>query len=220
MTIGRLSHESPAYAKVRDELQAAEIALRDQRERVAELRRTLPHDTAVDDAVLVEVRDGVQQGVRLSELFRVPGRPLILMHFMFGKAQQHPCPMCTSWADGYDGILPHLAQRADFVLFVAGDPGVFGEYARRRGWRNVRIVSAGDSTLKRDLGFETEEGGQHPGLSVFERDADGSIRHFYSQSATLGEAGFRGMDLLNPLWHFLDALPEGRGDFMPRKQYD
>jgi len=220
MAIGRLSQESADYASVRDELQAAEIALRDQRERVAELRRTLPRDTRVADAELVEIRDGARQAVRLSELFSAPDKPLILMHFMYGKAQAHPCPMCTSWADGYDGILPHLRQRADFAVFVAGDPGAFGEYARSRGWRNLRIVSAGESRLKRDLGFEPEEGAQHPGLSVFERGADGSVRHFYSQSALLGEAGFRGMVLLNPLCHFFDALPEGRGDFFPSKQYD
>ena len=42
---------------------------------------------------------------------------------------------------------------------------------------------------------------------------------FYSQSADLGPDGFRGMDLLNPLWHFFDATPEGRGDFFPSKSY-
>jgi predicted dithiol-disulfide oxidoreductase (DUF899 family) len=219
MPVGRLPHESPAYAKVRDELQAAEVALRDQRERVAELRRTLPRDTPIDDAVLLEVRDGVRQPVRLSELFTGPDRPLILMHFMFGGSVQHPCPMCTSWADGYDGIVPHLLRRADFAIFVAGDPGAFGEYARSRGWRNARIVSAGESNLKRDLGFEGEDRSQLPGLSVFERSADGTLHHFYSQSALLGPDGFRGMDLLNPLWHFFDATPQGRGDFMPSKQY-
>ena len=83
-----------------------------------------------------------------------------------------------------------------------------------------RIVSAGESSLKRDLGFEVEGGAQLPGLSVFERDDDGTIRHFYSQSAFLGPAGFRGMDLLNPLWHFFDATPQGRGDFMPSKSYE
>ena len=32
--------------------------------------------------------------------------------------------------------------------------------------------------------------------------------------------GFRGMDLLSPIWHFLDLTPEGRGDYFPAKQYD
>jgi predicted dithiol-disulfide oxidoreductase (DUF899 family) len=219
MKIGRLSNESAAYAKIRDELQAAEVALRDQRERVAELRRSLPRDTAIPDQEFTEIRDGAPATVLLSELVGSSGKPLILLHFMYGGTQDHPCPMCTSWADGYDGVLPHLEQRASFVVFIAGDPGAFGEYARGRGWKNIRIVSAGDSSVKRELGFESEEGDQHPGLSVIERAADGSLHHFYSQSAVMGEHGFRGMDLLNPLWHFIDSLPEGREDFMPRKTY-
>ena len=36
---GRLASESEAYKRIRDELHEAEIALREQRERVAELRR-------------------------------------------------------------------------------------------------------------------------------------------------------------------------------------
>ena len=74
MTVGRLVQESPEYAKLRDELQAAEVMLRDQRERVAELRRRLPRDTTIDDAELVEIRDGARATVRLSELFASLGR--------------------------------------------------------------------------------------------------------------------------------------------------
>ena len=41
--------ESREYTKAREELLQAEIALKEQRERVAELRRTLPLDTLADD---------------------------------------------------------------------------------------------------------------------------------------------------------------------------
>ncbi len=217
--VARHPDESPEYRKLRDELREAEIALRDQRERVAELRRSLPLDTVVPDETFRRVRDGQAEDVKLSELFDRPDQPLLLLHFMFGKAQKSPCPMCTSWADGYDGILPHLEQRANFRVFVAGDPAEFEAYARSRGWKNLEVVSAGDSALKRTLGFENGEGAQEPGLSVFTRRADGSLVHFYSVSANLEEAGFRGMDLFNPLWHFFDTTPEGRGEFFPSKRY-
>ncbi len=138
---------------------------------------------------------------------------------MFGKAQSQPCPMCTAWADGYDGVLPHLRQRVNFAVFCAGDPAVLEAWGRERGWRNVRVVSAADSELKRRLGFETDEGTQLPGISVFARNDAGDVVHTYSQCAFLGEAGFRGMDLLSPIWHFLDLTPEGRGDFMPSRRY-
>jgi predicted dithiol-disulfide oxidoreductase (DUF899 family) len=218
MAIARHEGESPEYRKLRDEIQVAEVALRDQRERVAELRRSLPRDQGLADAVLEEVRDGQRVEVRLSELFDDPAQPLVLMQFMFGKAQESPCPMCTAWADGYDGIVPHLTRNANFAVIVAGDVGAFADYARSRGWRNLRLVSAAGSALKRELGFETEDGRQHPGVSVFLREGDGLV-HYFSQSADLGPDGFRGMDLLNPLWHFLDLLPEGRGEFFPSKSY-
>jgi predicted dithiol-disulfide oxidoreductase (DUF899 family) len=155
----------------------------------------------------------------LADLFDDPGKPLVLLHFMFGGAQESPCPMCTLWADGYDGIVPHLEQRMNFAVVVAGDLAPFRAYARERGWHNLRIVSSGGSSLKRDLGLEEEDGRQWPGVSVFERADDGSVRHFYSSGARLSDEHFRGMDPLSPFWSFLDLTPEGRGDFMPRKSY-
>ena len=49
MNPGRLEIESANYRKLRDELIEAEIALKDQRERVAALRRKLPLDTEFQD---------------------------------------------------------------------------------------------------------------------------------------------------------------------------
>ena len=219
MNIGRLPNESPAYRKLRDELRDAELALRDQRERVAELRRRLPLDTVIDDQVFEEVRDGARVPVRLSELCDDPAKTLVLVHFMYGKKQEKPCPMCTLWADGYAGIVSQLEQRVNFAVLVAGDVGTFGEYARSRGWRNFRIVSAAGSDLKRRLGFEEADGNQWPGVSVFRREGTRLV-HAYSVSALLADGEYRGMDLLSPFWHFLDLTPEGRGDFMPRRSYE
>jgi len=219
MSFGRLSGESAEYQKLRDELQAAEIALRDQRERVAELRRKLPRDHATEDLEFEEIRDGQRFGVRLSELFEDPGKPLILMHFMFGKAQTEPCPMCTMWADGYNGVVEHLRQRVNLAVLVAGDVGAFGDYARKRGWDQLRLVSAAASDLKQRLGFEMDNGAQLPGVSVFELDSSGRPIHCYSQCAMLDENQGRGMDLLSPVWNFFDLTSSGRGDFMPSKIY-
>ncbi|MGI9430872.1 MAG: DUF899 family protein [Myxococcota bacterium] len=220
MTTGRLAAESPEYRKVRDELLEAEIALRDQRERVADLRRQLPTDTVSDDYAFTEgprdlaAGDAPTSEVRLSELVD-PERPLLLMHFMFGGAQENPCPMCSMWADGYDGVVRHLETRANFAVVVAGDLAVFREWARARGWKNLRILSSEGTTFKRDLGTETDSGQPIPAVSVFTRGSDGTPRHFYTGSAFLAPGQFRGMDLLSPVWNYFDLLPEGRGDFMP-----
>jgi predicted dithiol-disulfide oxidoreductase (DUF899 family) len=218
MPIRPLENESPEARKLRAELVEAEIALRDQVERVAALRRALPA-TAIEDQSFEEIRDGVRTPVQLSELFERPGDTLVLLHFMYGKQQQQPCPMCTLWADGYDGVVPHLRQRLSFAVLIAGDAGAFADYARSRSWRNLRIVSAAGSDLKQRLGFETADGAQQPGASVFRRGEDGGLFHTYSVSAMIAPGEFRGMDLLSPLWNFLDLTPEGRGDFMPRRAY-
>ncbi len=213
-----MSSTESDYREKREALHKAEVALREQRERVAELRRELPRDTPVEDHVFEELESDAVRQVRLSELFSDGTKPLVLLHFMYGKAQENPCPMCTMWADGYIGTVPHLSRRVDFAILVAGDLGEFSRYAESRGWKGVRILSAADSTIKRDLGFETEEGGQMPGVSVFEKSADGQLTHFYSVCA-FGPDGGRMMDLLSPVWNFFDLTPEGRGDFMPSLRY-
>ena len=138
------------------------------------------------------------------------------MHFMHGKKQAEPC---TMWADGYNGIVPHLRRRMNFSVLITGNIESFTNFAESRGWDHLRLVSAADSDFKQRVGFETEDGGQFPGLSVFVREADRSLRHFYSQSALMGDDKFRGLDLLSPVWDFLDVTPDGRGDWFPKKEY-
>jgi predicted dithiol-disulfide oxidoreductase (DUF899 family) len=49
MIPGRMETESAGYRRLRDELVEAEIALKDQRGRVAALRRNLPLDAKIQD---------------------------------------------------------------------------------------------------------------------------------------------------------------------------
>ncbi len=227
MPVKALPTESPVYRKQRAELLEAEIALKDQIERVAALRRSLPLDTLVEDYAFEEIPAPLAAGdaaprrkLKLSELFEHPDQTVVLLHFMYGKKQGQPCPMCTLWADGYDGIIPHLRQRVSFAVLVAGDVAAFREYACSRGWRNLRVLSSGESSLKRDLGFEEADGAQQPGASVFRLGADRRPRHSYSVSAMITPTQFRGMDALSPFWSILDLTPEGRGDFMPKRSYE
>ena len=218
-------NQSAEYAKLRAELLEAEIGLKEQRERVAELRRKLPADTPLrEDYVLKEGPRDLQAGDapiverRVSELFE-GDKPLVLMQFMFGRKQEQPCPMCTMWADGYDGAVRHLEQRVSFGVVVAGDITAFRAHARSRGWRNLRLLSSEGTSFKRDFGMENEEGAQMPGVSVFVRGEDGAPRHFYTGCAMMTPDHFRGMDLLSPVWSFFDLTPEGRGSFFPSFDY-
>ena len=173
MGVERLANESPQHRKRRAELLEAEIALKDQMERVSQLRRELGPGTPLETDWMLQVgpddldSDAVPRKVKLSELFGEHDT-LLLMHFMFGGSQKQLCPMCSMWADGYDAVVKHLSRRVAFA--VEGRLETFRSFARERAWGRFRIVSSAGSSLKDDLGMQTPEGGQLPGVSVFSRE--------------------------------------------------
>jgi predicted dithiol-disulfide oxidoreductase (DUF899 family) len=221
-----LTSESKEYLSKREELRHAEIELMRQRERVAEMRRQLPKGPVVQDYVFEEGPAQLDAGdtpvrtVQLSQLFSRPDGPLIVYHFMYGKKQTSPCPMCTAWMDCLNGVARHLTQNVDVAVVAAADLAAFRAHARSRGWNNLRLLSAGSSTFKFDFGSENKEGLQDSTISVFTRDSDGSIRHFYSGHPWLAsDIRQRGIDELNPVWNFLDLTPQGRGEFFAKLNY-
>jgi predicted dithiol-disulfide oxidoreductase (DUF899 family) len=222
----RLSNESADYIAAREQLRLAEIELMRHRENVAALRRDLPPGAAVEDYVFEEGPsdlsggDGPVRRVHLSELFTAPGRSLVIYQLMFGKQQTTPCPMCTMWIDGINGVALHLAQNLDFAVAAAADIADLRAHARARGWHNVRLLSCGTSTFKYDLGSEDEQGNQDSTISVFTRDSAGDVRHFYTAHPRMSDdIDQRGIDLLSPVWNLMDLTPEGRGDWYAELDY-
>ena len=221
-----LANESAEYLARREEVRQAEIELMRQRERVAELRRQLPPGAIIPDYEFLEGPTSLADGdepvrtVSLSELFTAPNRSLVIYHFMFGKQQAKACPMCTAWIDGVNGVAHHLARNIDLAIVAAADPVALRTYARERSWDRLRLLSAGESTFKFDLGSENDEGAQDSTISVFTGDADGTLRHFYSGHPWLADdVKERGIDELTPIWNFLDLTPQGRGTFYASLDY-
>ena len=221
-----LTSESAEYLEKREQLRLAEIELMKQRERVAELRRHLPEGATVEDYDFEEGPHNLNSGdspvsnVRLSELFTKSDRSLVIYHFMYGKKNSKACPMCTAWIDGVNGIAHHLAQKLDFALVAAADVPTLRAFARERGWDKLRLLSGAKNTFKFDFGSENPDGGQDSTLSVFTRGADGAVRHFYTAHPRLSpEIRERGIDLLSPIWHFLDLTPQGRGNWYTSLDY-
>jgi predicted dithiol-disulfide oxidoreductase (DUF899 family) len=222
---GPLANEGEAYRRARGELLEAEIALRDQCERVAALRRKLPVETDVEDYVFEEGPAELEKQapftkVRLSGLFADVNKPLVVYQYMYGGAQKRPCPMCTLWIDGFNGVAHHLRQRVNFAVIAQVGVGELREWGRQRGWQRLRLVSSAGSSFKQDLHYQDADGSQHPGISVFVRSPDGSVKHFYSCSATMKEKINRGIDLLSPVWNIFDLTPEGRGDWNAKLNYE
>jgi predicted dithiol-disulfide oxidoreductase (DUF899 family) len=221
-----LPNESAEYLAKREELRLAEIELMQQRERVAALRRALPQGAPLKDYEFEEgpadlnAGDAPIRSVKLSQLFTSPGRPLILYQLMYGKKNVMPCPMCTMWIDGANGVAQHLAQNIDFAVLAAASIEALREHARSRGWHNVRLLSAGTSTFKYDLASEDADGAQDSTISVFTQDPDNTVRHSYSVHPRMSpDIQERGIDLFAPVWHYLDLTPQGRGNWSASLAY-
>ncbi|MGH2616504.1 MAG: DUF899 family protein [Thermomicrobiales bacterium] len=227
--------ESAEYAQARQQLFAAEIALRDQIERVAQMRRALPLGKRMPDYVFREGPAALTRNapadfsdVHLSELFDDGHDTLIVDHLMFAAADDEPCVMCSMWADGYNAVAPHIRQQASFVVVAKAEIGKLRRWARARGWDRIRLLSSHDNSFNHDLRMESADGSQWAGVSVFTKDPSGAVHHRYTVDAEFdsetrdtslyaGEA--RGIDLYTPVWHLLDLLPAGRGDWYPRHEY-
>ena len=214
------------YQAARRDLLAAEIALRDQIETVAAQRRALPPGPALQPYVFREgpadlSRNGAgdMRDVALADLF-APGQPsLLVIHFMFAAADAKPCPMWSMWADGYDAIARHVAQRVPMVLVARAPIEKLRTFARERGWRHLRLLSSAGNSFNPDFDMETPAGAQLPGVSILTRDDAGAVRHRYTQCALLAPGEGRGIDLLTPVWSLFDLLPEGCGDWLPKHSY-
>jgi predicted dithiol-disulfide oxidoreductase (DUF899 family) len=228
-TKSRFPGESARYRTARDKLLTAERGLRKQVEQVARLRRKLPLGGAlVDDYVFEEGSADMEDSalvrqVKLSELFREGADTLALYSYMFGQEMKQPCPMCTSFLDSLNGSAPHAMQRINLGVVAKSPIGRIREFARGRGWKNLRLLSSAGNSYNHDYHGETEDGAQLPILNVFVR-RKGKIHHFYATELLFArpEKGQneRHIDMMWPLWNLLDMTPEGRGtDWFPRLSY-
>lgn len=159
----------------------------------------------VDDVVF----QGPDGPVALSALFG--DKPdLIAIHNMGAR-----CPYCTMWADGFQGLLPHLQDRAAFVLLSADTPDAQAAFAASRGW-SFPMASTAGTTFTEDMGFRGEHDGQTmdlPGYSTFRKQADGTIVRIAKDSFGPG-------DRYNGAWHMFDLLEGGRGEWHARFTYE
>jgi len=213
--------ETKPYRRARNRLLRAEIALRRQVEKVAAMRRKLPAGGKVPQDYVFEEGDP-PHAVKLSELFG-DRDTLVAYSFMYGPKMEKACPMCTSMLDGLNGNAQHIAQRANLVVIAKSPIARILEYARGRGWSNLRLLSAAGNSYNADYHGESAEGGQLPMLNVFVR-RKGAIRHFYGTELLFAKPDpgqhNRHVDAIWPLWNLLDFTPEGRGkDWYPKLQY-
>lgn len=192
------------FTRLRDELSAQ--------------RRALPWER-VEKQYSFESERGRET---LADLFGSRSQ-LIVYHFMFAPEWEVGCKSCAFWADNFNGIVDHLAQRdVSFVAISRAPLAKMQAQARRLGWTFKWVSTAGNEfNYDYNVSFSPEalaQGGvsynygsmalktssDMPGISAFVREG-GQVFHTYS---TYG----RGLDMMNSAYHYLDIAPKGRDE--------
>ena len=142
---------------------------------------------------------------------------------MYGPKNEKPCTSCNSIIDGINGMVFHAEQRVNIVVVAKASIEKLMQWAKERGWKNVRLLSSLKNNYNRDYFGENEKQNQLPVLNVFRKTETG-IFHFYSTEllfvpAEKGQDG-RHVDMIWPLWNLFDMIPEGRGtNWHPKHEY-
>lgn len=186
-----------------NEMRILEEEIAERRTRLTELNRSVSQ--IIDDYTLLTSGD---TPVRLSELFGDKD-DLILIHNMGSR-----CSYCTLWADGFNGVYQHLANRAAFVLVSPDPPEKQKEFAESRGWK-FPLYSDSEIKFSTDMGFTYEKDGTRywsPGASTFKRNGDGTI-------ARVARDFFGPGDPYSGLWHLFDLLADRANGWNPSLKY-
>lgn len=171
------------------DIESLEKEIEEKKKALTELRRKRPRKE-VEDYVF---KDANGQDVTLSELFQ--GENLLILIQNMGEK----CSYCTMWADGFNGIFEYVQGKAGFALASPDSPDVQKKIRSERGWR-FPMVSTDGTSFKRDTGFENEKEVVYPGVSVFQKNDDGTFSY-------TNHAGFGPGDDFCSVWHFFDLLP-------------
>jgi len=137
----------------------AEKELTHRSDELVRRRQELPW-VRVDKEYRFETEEG---SASLAELFR--GRSqLLVYHFMFGPDYTAGCPSCSSIADGFNGIVVHLANHDVTLSAVSRAPlAKLQAFKQRMGWTFPWASSFGsDFNADFSVGFtekQQREGG-------------------------------------------------------------
>ena len=182
-------------SKTLNELRSEFLQLREQ---IAEAQADRPPEPVKD-----YVFAGIDGPVRLSELFAQKSE-LFVIHNMGTN-----CAYCTLWADGFNGVLQHLSNRAAVVVSSPDAVEVLQQFRADRHWQ-LDMVSTSDNQFARDMGYQNDRG-YHPGVSVFSNAKN--------QLTRVADTPFGPGDDYCAVWHLFDLLPDGANAWQPKFSY-
>jgi predicted dithiol-disulfide oxidoreductase (DUF899 family) len=186
--------EAPAIT----EADALEAELMEKAKRLAALRRAEPPVEVPDYALATQSGE-----TRLSALFGDRDK-LLAIHNM-GQA----CRYCTLWADGLNGVVPHLEDAMAVVLLSKDPPETQRRLAQDRGWRFRMASHGGRPYMKEQCAMQGYD--NCPAAVVYERQGGKILRR--------ARTGFGPGDLYAPIWHLLALAGIGQDEWTPQFHY-
>jgi predicted dithiol-disulfide oxidoreductase (DUF899 family) len=220
------------WLAARAELLKREKELTRMGDEVARQRHELPW-VPVDKEYTFQTADGPKT---LAELF--DGRSqLVVYHLMFGPDYAGGCPTCSSMADSFNGLVPHLAARDVTMICISRAPlEKLLAYRERMGW-SFNWASSYQTDFNYDFGASSPEevvrewaepwieAGPPPAAAQNAAACDVDIVTYISEQpgvtvfARDGDAVYqtytsasRGVEFLMGYYAILDRVPKGRDE--------
>ena len=189
-----------SHVEIDSTVNRLEYEVQEIKRRIAELRRARP----VEDVKDYSFAHWSGASVPIADLFETKDT-LLIVHNM-GIS----CSYCTMWADGLNGLFPHLSDRTAFVLISPDEPAAQKVFAEARGWR-FPVYSASRTSFIEDMGFFHKTEGLMPGVSALQKTRGKIVR--------VARAEFGPGDDFCATWHLFDLLPGGAEGWSPKNVY-
>lgn len=119
------------------------------------------------------------------------------------------CRYCTLWADGFNGLLPHLESALSVALLSKDPPETQRRFANARGWR-FQLASHGGGVYIREQSVMAGDD-NYPGAVVYQRKKDAILR----KNACVFGPG----DIYCAMWTLLGLAGLGEEDWTPQFSY-
>lgn len=119
------------------------------------------------------------------------------------------CRYCTLWADGFNGIIPHIESVMSLVLVSKDSPAVQRRFANSRNWQ-FRMASHGNGLYNDEQLLMKNMPGM-PGAVVYERDGD----TIYRKNTCVFGPG----DIYSSMWNLLGLAGMGEAEWTPQFSY-
>jgi predicted dithiol-disulfide oxidoreductase (DUF899 family) len=221
----------------REEWDAARVELLEREkeltrmgDQLARQRRELPW-VPIEKQYTFHTADGPKT---MAELF--DGRSqLVVYHFMFGPDWAAGCPVCSSIADSFDGVVEHLKARDVTMIAISRAPiEKLLSFRERMGW-SFNWASSYESDFNWDFHRSStrEEvsewaGEVSPLVSQFASATGNDIVGYFTEGPALTvftragedvylsyETTARGLEVVMTYYGILDRVPHGRDEREP-----